>query len=253
MVRPSRKLIAVLFLAVCSSLWLFYIAALAPQARLNRALHEAVWRGDLLAAESSLRQGADPHSVWRNYSGFWQELRDSRSVHTKPHLWLEFLRSNHERYLQGIPPFYYARKPAMVKLLVAHGVNPNSVIGPYRRPLLVEFASRIGPDSHSQHWIAVIRALLECGADPDKKDMLGSNALHYMAGALSANVPGVVGPYGEAIRVLVAHGAKVLVTDERGETALDALARSPHAKAKKIRRMLTETGAKGKPSSLATR
>jgi ankyrin repeat protein len=216
MARRGQTVIALALLATVG-LCCWYVSLSARRAQLDQALFTAVGNNDVAAAENALRHGANPNAM----PSAWNSL-EGRTL-LNPRAWPTLLEWVRTQRLRPYPPLYFAKDPAMVRLLVAHGANPDGTGGStYRTPLMAAAA---------RGNLTVVRALVAAGADVNQRDKLGFTALLLATADLRSGVlPGAEGPYGQVIRVLLESGADVNARHPKGATALAMAERSPHAK-----------------------
>ncbi len=121
-----------------------------------------------------------------------------------------------------------ANDPAVVTLLIEHGVDINQGVVAGNTPLCI--ATGWQPNAET------VKLLLENGADINHQNDLGETALHQAArkGLVSNDYDT------EIIRLLIKHGATLDIEDNKGQTALDIV--GPDSE---IGQMLLEADAEG--------
>ena len=228
----TRWLLLTCALLVTISLASWRISESVRRSRLNQALATAVSQNDIAATEDALLQGADPNTMRSDWQVMWNSV--DQKVFLNPLQWPALVDLARRRRFRSYPPLFFAKDPAMVRLLVAHGADPNGTGGGTYRTALMRAAWRGEP--------ALVRALVAAGADVNQRDKSGFTALLSATADLKYGVlPGAEGPYGQVVRILLDSGADVNARHPKGKTALAMAERSPHAK---IVRVLRNAGAK---------
>ena len=129
----------------------------------------------------------------------------------------------------GGPLFVAARsgREGAVRLLLAHGADPNKMNSKGNTPLW--FAAQ-SPAEPASHRMAVMKLLLEAGADIHGRCEDGSTALHFAAWR---------GPL-EVVEFLLSHDARSWMADDREQTPVDYARRSTSSDREAIIRLFTE-------------
>ncbi len=193
------------------------------------ALHTAILRGNLDLVESLLAHGADPNARLLKGS---QQRREA--------YWFALS----ERW-SGATPFWLASKFAdvdIMRVLADHGADPRvaadngttplmSIAGVGYRPIGVGFNRRdqgIGPDAARLFRAATeeptlegTTLALELGSDVNAVNDRGETAAHGAAGFGFSSV----------VELLVEHGARLDIENQRGQTAQQILCRGDSAAA----------------------
>ena len=228
------------------------------QARLDRALVEAVWEQDAVKATRVLNDGANANA--EDTGNEKQTLKEAVFL-----AWLRLTRqpTAHGRHalilssLAGEPQagkfVYHGDHAALVRTLLQHGADPNAidrvseetsldvevVFGkPDTVQALLEFGAKA--TLHNGYNPLVIaatsgrndnaRILLDHGADANARDEHGVTVLQAVAG----------GDHTAALSLLLDHGAKLEDIDNNGQTALMYAAVGEH---KEAVRLLLQRGA----------
>lgn len=200
------------------------------QSRLNRALSQAVTRGDAAAAERWLREGASANAKPSDLSVFLHSA--PRPMLVNPTKWHILIGAARYDTYDGVPVSHSVRDLATAKVLLAHGADPNGE-GRGRTWLMV---------AASRGDAALVRELLARGADANRRAAYGLTVLQQVVVHARAKGGREARRYAEVVRALLDAGADVnaAAATQYGRSAL-AMARRYHET--EIVRLLKQAGA----------
>src|SRR5205814_1997953 len=141
--------------------------ASARRVRLRDALYNAVDNDDLAGAELALKRGANPNDVPSDWEVMWNSMGRWSLLLKPPVLRVALERRQHGDF-RWPPALYDARDPAVTRLLLRWGADPNGAAWSGCETPLMDAAWRGD--------LARMRALLEGGARVDQRDGTGRAA-----------------------------------------------------------------------------
>ncbi len=183
----------------------------------QKALFDAIAKGDVRAAETALRRGASANarSPSDNFLPLFAAISDKRTAIVQ----LLLAHGAKLKEDEGITPLCHAAawgNAATVKLLLAHGAKvdrPETQAGTTPLFCAVQWS---GPRVPNNEKTAIVETLLAAGADPNARERItGKTALMW---AVLQNQTAMV-------RSLILHGASINAKDKNGWTALIHAAR----------------------------
>lgn len=188
---------------------------------LNDELLEAAGTGNLAAVKNALENGAD---VDARDAGFGRTAMMTASMHSAIPIMQALLDAGAEVNLQAqlgetaLILAASARGGESIKLLLAHGADPNIADREQKTPLmwLVDTQFHRGVDTS-----ASIKPLVEAGARINDRDTARQTALMWAVRGMGTSFD--VRP--TVLAKLVEHGADVNATDSNDETAMFGLVR----------------------------
>lgn len=183
-------------------------------ANLSGPLYDASWAGDVDAAALLIGIGAPADHVPRNGLGPLHWVIVSGAALEQRRKLAQLLIENGADINGGAgkewgAPLNSAAHAAdieMVKFLLKKGADPN-----VRRSLSGNTPLFLAVDPLGAGGLAVMKMLLDQGADVDARNKIGRTALHRAASRGDE----------KAVRLLLKHGADVKVKDKKGRTPLD--------------------------------
>src|SRR4029077_3421611 len=177
-------------------------------------LLKASYTGDIAAARGLIEGGADPNARQLTGLPFGGEsavmlaldaIPESNPELLRYHKLIEFLLDHKGNCDSCVIPLT-RNDPALIGMLVRHGVDPNRNI-----PMFGAIRSWPGDPPT---WTKFIRALLAAGADPNARDDAGNNALGHIVFATGPYPPNShshpsAQDFQSLVSLLVSRGARV--------------------------------------------
>jgi uncharacterized protein len=202
------------------------------QSRLDRALYQAVAKGDAAAAERWLRSGASANAKPSDLAVFLNSV--PRPLLLDPPRYRVLAAAARSGVYDGVPVAHFVRDVATAKALLAHGADPN-IEGRGRTWVMV---------AASNGDAAILRELLARGGDVNRRAAYRLTVLQQVVVHARDRCGPEAQRYAEVVRVLLDAGADLNASGATpyGPTAL-AMAKRYHET--EIIRLLKQAGARG--------